>query len=152
MRLPLTLALVALTVLGGCAAVRDSRINPFNWFGASQREERLALKGAVRPDARPLVAEVVSMEVEPYPGGAIVRATGLPPSQGWWDAELVARPLDEDGVLVYDFRVFPPVNGTPAGLPRTREVTVATNITAFRLQSVTGIVVQGSSNARSSRR
>lgn len=152
MRLPLALALVALTVLGGCAAIRDSRVNPFNWFGTSQRAERQALTNAVRADARPLVAEVVSMVVEPYPGGAIVRATGLPPSQGWWDAELVPRPLDENGVLVFDFRVFPPLDGQPAGQPRTRTVTVGANVTTFRLQSVTEIVVQGSGNARSSRR
>lgn len=152
MRLPLMTALVALTLLGGCGAIRESRVNPFNWFGGSQRAERQALGSAVKTDARPLVADVVSMVVEPYPGGAIVRATGVPPTQGWWDAELVARPLDENGVLVYDFRVFPPLEGAPAGQPRTREVTVGANITAYRLQLVTEIVVQGSENARSSRR
>ena len=47
------------------------------------------------------VLAVLTMTVEPIPGGAIVRASGLTPTQGWWNAELVPRDLDENGVLVY---------------------------------------------------
>ena len=91
------------------------------------------------------------MEVLPYSAGAIIRATGLMPTQGWWDAELVMRPLDKNGVLVYDFRVFPPLTDTRVGAPQTREVTVAVSISPQKLEGVREIVVQGANNARSSR-
>ena len=139
-------------VVTGCGAVRNSRLNPFNWFGGSRRRERVEQTAAVAEDQRLLVADVVSLSVDPYSTGAIVRATGIPPSQGWWDAELVARPIDEDGVLVYDFRVFPPPTDTPAGTPRSREITVGVSISTVRLDQVREIVVQGANNALSSRR
>ena len=60
-----------------------------------------------------LVAEVVTLEVAPIPEGAIVRANGLPPTQGWWEAELVAQPVDENGVIH-------PTKGTADPRVRTR--------------------------------
>lgn len=137
--------------LAGCGAMRESRLNPLNWFGQSGPRESIVLV-AEAEDTRALVDQVLEMQVEPYSAGAIVRAKGLAPTQGWWDAELVARPVDENGVLVYDFRVFPPLTETPAGAPQTREITVAVSISNVALTSVTEIVVQGASNARSSRR
>ena len=38
MRLTLSALLISSMALGGCAAVRDSRVNPFNWFGGSRSE------------------------------------------------------------------------------------------------------------------
>lgn len=143
-------ALVALS-LTGCGYVAKSKLNPFNWFGKSEPRETIVLPKD-RVDTRVLAAQVTDMKVEPYSAGAIIRATGLMPTQGWWDAELVARPLDENGVLVYDFRVFPPIDDTPAGTPQTREVTVAISISPQKLEGVREIVVQGETNARSSRR
>lgn len=152
MRLPLTAALIAVTLLGACGSMRESRLNPLNWFKKSESVQTVGLTSERPADPRPLVQDVVSMSVEPYPGGAIIRATGLPPTQGWWDAELVARPVDENGVLVYEFHVFPPLGATPANLPQSREITVATSLSTIRLGGVSEIVVQGAANARSSRR
>lgn len=147
------LALGVATVVASCGRIRESRLNPFNWFGGARRREKVEDAAPATPqDPRALVAEVVSLQVDPYGAGAIVRATGLPPTQGWWDAELVARPIDEDGVLVYDFRVFPPVTDTPEGAPMTREITVAASISTVKLDQISEIVVQGQSNALSSRR
>lgn len=143
-------AMLALSV-AGCAAISQSRLNPFNWFGGSQARESITVTAAAI-ETRDLAQQVTAMEVLPYSAGAIIRATGLMPTQGWWDAELVARPLDENGVLVYDFRVFPPLTDTPAGAPQTREVTVAVSISPQKLDGVREIVVQGATNARSSRR
>lgn len=151
MRLPVSAALIALTVLSACGGFRDSRLNPLNWFGRSAPAEQVQVTAAPT-DPRALVAQVLTMVVEPYPGGAIVRATGLPPTQGYWDAELVARPLDENGVLVLDFRVFPPINGAGVVNQQSREVTVAYNLSDIKLQGIAEIVVQGADNARSSRR
>jgi hypothetical protein len=152
MRLSLTLALTAVMVLTSCGGIRESRLNPLNWFGGSREAQADEFGVPAKIEARPLVDQVVSMSIEQTPYGAIVRATGLSPSQGYYDAELVARPLDENGVLVYDFRLMPPPGPTPAGAPRTREVTVAAHLSKIKLASISEIVVQGAQNARSSRR
>ena len=143
--------LAAVLVLAGCGAIRESRLNPFNWFGRSEARATVAIPAAPA-DLRALAPEILAMTVEPYPGGAIVKATARTPTQGWWDAELVARDTDEDGVLVYEFRLFPPLAATPAGNPQSREVTAAASISDIKLQGVTEIVVQGEGNARASRR
>lgn len=143
--------MASVLVLAGCATIRESRLNPFNWFGRSQAAERIVLP-AEQADQRALAPEILTMSVEPYPGGAIVKATARTPDQGWWDAELVARPVVEKGVLVYDFRIFPPITETPVGPAQTREVTAAASVSDIRLASVTQIVVQGEGNARASRR
>lgn len=153
MKKPLLAALSVVLFVSACGAVRTSRLNPFNWFGQSQPEQTVA---AVQPgpeaDQRPLVEQVLSMSVEPMPGGAIVRATGLPPTQGWWDGELVARPVDENGTLIYDFRLVPPLEQTAVSTQRSREVTVAAQLSNRKLEAIRQIVVQGALNARSSRR
>lgn len=147
----LTAALIALLVLTSCGKVRDSRLNPFNWFGRSEQTE--TLQTVQKPaDPRPLVGDVVSMNVEPYSGGAIVRATGISPTQGYWDAELVEVENDEPGHLILEFRLFPPVAEQGVNTPRSREVTVAMTLSPARLESISRITVQGASNARTTRR
>ena len=151
MRLPIIAVLVLATLLGGCARLKESRLNPLNWFGQARPATVTTLY--VRPeDQRPLVAEVTMLKVEPYPGGALVRATGLPPTQGYWEAELVAQPLDDQGRLVYEFRVFPPPEPLAAGSATSRQITVAAALGTIALQGVKTIVVQGASNALSSAR
>lgn len=152
MRRMLTAALITATVLGGCGSMRDSRLNPFNWFKKSQDSQMMGTLTEAPADPRALVADVIDLTVEPYPGGAIIRARGLPPTQGYWDAELVARPLDENGVQVFDFYVFPPVIPMDANIPQSREINVATSLSDIKLAAITQIVVQGANNARSSRR
>ncbi|PLL12978.1 hypothetical protein C0V75_05975 [Tabrizicola sp. TH137] len=152
MKRRVVLALGAAFLVTGCGAVRDSRLNPFNWFGGARRRQRVETTAEAARDQRLLVSDVTKLSVDPYSSGAIVRATGIAPTQGWWDAELVARPIDENGVLVYDFRVFPPLTNTPSGTPRSREITVASSLSTVRLEQVREIVVQGANNALSSRR
>jgi hypothetical protein len=143
---------LASMVLTACGQVRNSRLNPFNWFGRSEPVQTTAvvLPGEIK-DLRPLVQQVTEMVVEPIPEGAIIRAKGLPPTQGWWNAELVERSF-EDGVLTFDFRIIGPRSPQPAVTPRSREVVVATSLSNIRLATVRQIVVQGETNARSSRR
>ncbi|MGB8812544.1 MAG: hypothetical protein WCC57_05110 [Paracoccaceae bacterium] len=153
MKKSLVIALTLVLAVTACGRIRDSKLNPFNWFGRSQQVQTAAvvLPGADE-DPRPLVEQVLSMSVEPMQGGAIVRATGLSPNQGWWDGELVAREIDENGVLIYDFRLVPPLEQTAVSTQRSREVTVAARVSNRKLESITQIVVQGATNARSSRR
>ena len=152
MRLPLTFALTAVMVLTSCGAIRESRFNPLNWFGRSQEQKVDAYGVAVPQEKRPLVAQVLEMSIERTPYGAIVKAKGLSPTQGYYDAELVARPVDDKGVLVYDFRLMPPPEPKPAGAQRTREVTVAAHLSHIKLDGIREILVQGAENARSARR
>jgi hypothetical protein len=137
--------------LAGCGGLRDSRLNPFNWFRRSEPRETIVLPDE-QGDGRPLVETVLSMAVEPIPGGAVIRARGLTPTQGWWDAELVARDVGDDGVLVYEFRLLPPVGRTDVNTQRSREIDVAIYISDIKLANVREIVVQGATNARSARR
>jgi hypothetical protein len=152
--MPVSRRLFALSLVAaaaGCGRIGQSKLNPFNWFRRSEPRERIVLpaKGA---DQRELVAAVVSMSVEPMPGGAIVRARGETPTQGWWEAELVPLPVSEDGVLVYEFRLSPPKTRTDVNTPQSRQLDAAIYISDYKLGAVREIVVQGATNARVSRR
>lgn len=152
MRRPLLAALTAVMLLQACGGGFSSRLNPFNWFKRSGPADLVVIESGTPADPRPLVDRVISLNIDSYPGGAIVRATGLPPTQGWWDAELVARPVDENGVLVYDFHVFPPRGQAAPGPQQSREIAVAANLTTRNLANISQIVVQGANDARSARR
>ena len=141
--------------LSGCAGVRQSKLNPFNWFKKSQPRETIVLPDQ-QSDGRTLVDTVLSMQVEPIPGGAVVRARGVTPTQGWWDAELVRQePQDKDAnrdVLVFEFRLLPPAGRTDVNTQASREIDVAIYLSDVKLENVREIVVQGAKNARSARR
>ena len=148
----LCLVLVTLS-LADCGRIRDSRLNPFNWFGRAQATATTTtLAPNEAADGRQLIREVTDLTLEKMPTGVIVRATGLPPTQGYWEAELVPQPLDESGRLVLDFRVFPPIEAMRAGTPPSREVVVALYLSNYKLDSIREIVVQGETNARAARR
>lgn len=150
MNKPLVVALCTTMALGACSTISGSRLNPFNWFGGS--EETVAAAPVGKPaDKRLLVAQVSDMKIEKMPGGVIVRAIGMPPTQGYWEAELVARPV-EDGQIIYDFRVFPPLTLQSTSTSQSREVTVAAFLSNIKLEGINQITVQGASNARTSRR
>lgn len=142
--------LVTVLALSGCG-FGQSRFNPFNWFGPPRSGLPVSIYTAP-VDPRGLVATVLTLKVEPYPGGAIVRATGLPPTQGYWAAALVLQPYDGKGHLVYQFRISQPKTPAPAGSQPSRQVTVAANATEFQLQDITSIEVQGAGNALSAHR
>ncbi|MDB5664984.1 hypothetical protein [Cypionkella sp.] len=149
MRFRLPIAILALTAMTACGGF-SGRLNPFKWFKRSAPTEVVSVETPADP--RPLVANVLSMQIDAYPGGAIVRATGLPPTQGYWSAELVPQPVDEKGTLVLEFHVFPPVGAAAVVNQQSREITVAYNLSDIKLQAINQIVVQGASNARASRR
>lgn len=148
---PVTAALVAVLVLSACGAARESRLNPFNWFGRSERVETLTPVVEAR-DPRLLAADIADLRIEPYSGGAIVRATGVMESQGWWRADLVEVPGDDPSHLVLDFRVLPPLSQTAVGTVQSREVTAATTISARRLEDISRVTVQGARSARTTGR
>ena len=142
-------------VLSGCG-VGQSRLNPFNWFRSGPEVETLAAVPLKETrETRPLVAQITQLVIERTPGGAIIRATGLPPEQGWYDAELVnvdrdGKPID--GVLYFGFHARPPLEPTRVSTVQSRELTVATFVSNITLESVREIRVTGSVNSRSARR
>jgi hypothetical protein len=152
MRLPI--CVLCLVLLAGCGGFRDSRLNPLNWFGGAQAADLEPLLPEEAPDPRALVADVIDMQIEQLPGGAILRATGRAPTQGFWQAELVLRetPDQDPTAQVYDFRIFPPVTPANVSTPQSREVTVALYLSDIDLANVQSITVQGATNARAIRR
>lgn len=151
---PLIAALICTLLVAGCARVRDSRVNPFNWFGQSEQSSNVTVVQGQQRDPRPLVSQITELRIDRAPGGAIVHAVGLPPRQGYWEAELVeAEGVEaEPGVLVYDFRAWFPVSRTGAGTPYSRELSAGMFLTDQDMQGVTTIVVRGQQNQRISRR
>jgi hypothetical protein len=149
----MTRSIAVLACLVMLAACGQSRLNPFNWFKRSAPVET-TLVAATPEDARALVADVLSLDIDALPGGAILRATGRTEVQGYWEAELVLRegPDADPAKPIYDFRAFPPVGRADVNTPQSREVTVAVYLSDIDLNGVTSITVQGASNARAVRR
>lgn len=150
----LILTLAALGVLSGCTAISESRLNPFNWFGPGEQVETLVPLDAAPVDTRPLIDEVTELLVERTPGGAIVRARGLPPTQGYWDGDLVSETRGEpvDGVLTYEFRIVAPRDPQPVSTRQSREVVVGLFLSDQSLEGVREIRVVAARNTRASRR
>ena len=149
-RLVMTALLMA--GLSGCASVNESRFNPLNWFGS---EEETLDPIAVENERRPLVAEITGLAIERTPGGAIIRATALPPTQGWHDAELVSVDQDGepiDGVLSYAFRAVPPEEDQRQSTERSRELSAAVFVSNIVLGNTRVVQVTGQQNSRAIRR
>lgn len=154
MNKPLVAAFLAMMALSACSGISQSRLNPFNWFGGSQEELMTPEEMVVASDNRTLVDQVVSFSVEPAQGGAILRATGLPPTQGFWNAELVSDTDEQpvDGVLTYMFRIQQPAGFEQINTERSREVVVAKFVSDYRLAGVRSIRILGERNARTAKR
>ncbi len=128
-------------------AACESRINPLNWFGG-EREQRISVDptaNAVDTDGRILAAEITQLSVEQTTTGAIGRATGVMPAQGYFDAELVLVEATETS-LVYEFRVASPLETATAGL---QSISVGHDLTVGELAGIRSITVISQSNRRS---
>lgn len=152
MHKPVLAALAMVLAIGACGTVRDSRLNPMNWFGR-ESTETLAPRGGWggEADRRALVPVVSELEVIQTTGGALVRASGITQTQGWWDVEL--RPTNKerpvDGTLTYEFVVAAPRTPTGVSTEASRTVTAGVKVTNARLAGVRNIVVRGAQNQRS---
>lgn len=148
-------ALVLVLALGACGSGGWSRLNPMTWFSDDTVETLAPSNGWDNTtDRRALVPVVRSMEVLRTPEGAVIRATGVTSTQGWWDVEL--RPINDeepvDGALIYEFVLAAPRAQTGAGPEQSRTVTAAVKVSNYTLAGVNRIVVRGAQNAQSARR
>jgi hypothetical protein len=157
MRKPLVVALASVLMLGACGDSAGSRLNPLNWFGQRQAQQPETLtpkKGYPKQtDNRPLIDKIVGLKVDKTPGGVIIRATGLPPTQGYWKAALLpendAKPVK--GVVTYRFVAYPPPDPAAVSTRRSREITVGASLTDIQLERVRRIKVVAAKNALTAR-
>lgn len=105
-------------------------------------------------DPRPLVARVTSLETSNTPGGIIVRAFGDPPTQGYWDPDLVDVTPVGAGIdtITLEFRAAPPVDREPTGTPESRRIDAAAFLSTAEMRGKTRIEVVGASGASVLRR
>ncbi|MEM8659085.1 MAG: hypothetical protein AAGF22_13400 [Pseudomonadota bacterium] len=136
-------AVLALLALTGCGVA--ARLNPLNLF-TTDREE-VVLPSETLPEV-PVVDQVLSLTVDPTPGGVIISAVGLPPTQGFWLAELAPIPSEDPAALVLAFQIEPPLTPRPAGTQPSREVLVGLFASNQDLAGVRTITVRGALNQR----
>jgi len=155
MQKPALAALAMVFALGACGSGGWSRLNPMTWFQQDQLETLAPSSGwGTSTDRRALVPVVSDLQVLRTPEGAIVQASGVTTTQGWWDVEL--RPVNEerpvDGALIYEFVLAAPRGATGTGPAQSRNVTAAAKVSNYTLAGVRRVVVRGAQNARSLRR
>jgi hypothetical protein len=140
-------AILLISLIISLSACGNSRLNPLNLFGGD-REERVR----VDPDAaqgtpadpRPLVTEITQLSIEGTTSGAILRATGVTPAQGYFDAELVLVELNE-GAVVFEFRAAAP---TGQATPGVQSIIAGVTLTNGELAGVRTITVVAAQNRR----
>jgi hypothetical protein len=147
---PLPLALVAVLALSGCASLTESSFNPLNWFGSAAApvapagEPLVPAGGVVAVVDRRAPVTVTRVEVARTASGAMVRADGVAPAPGYFNAQLARVGIDGT-ILVLRFVAEAPA--TPVG--GAREITAATQVSAATLAGLTGVRVEGAGGALS---
>ena len=177
MRILTTTVLISALTLTACGTIRDSAINPTNWFGKGRsgpikpREPATPVnpliptneKGGIFARQRERDAiflgepidQVTSLVIERVPGGAVIRATGLTAVQGVHSIQLTPTTDDitpVDGVLSFRIEGIRPPRAQTVGSDHTRTVVAAIALTDQELAGVSTIQVQAARNTQSSRR
>lgn len=162
---------LACVVLAGCATVRESRLNPFNWFGRGAPEQaagedtgaanpllpRRAAISIFRQDeveayGGRLIGQIDELLIERRPGGAIVRVRGIADRIGPYDVRLVPVPEESDAsTLTFDLRNLQGP-GPRGGTEAARSVTAAVSLSTQNLEGIRTIRVRGARNVLASRR
>ncbi|MBN8293213.1 hypothetical protein JI664_14655 [Rhodobacter sp. NTK016B] len=156
MKTPLALLLIASLSVAGCGGLRDSRMNPRNWFGSSSEEAARPELGETSnvADFRPLVPQVTGLTIERTSSGAIIRADAVMPSAGWWDPQLVAENFGrpQGGVLTFRFVAAAPRTPVAAPSAAARTISAVYAMTQAQLDTTVEVVVVGETNSRRARR
>ncbi|MEO3414077.1 hypothetical protein AAFO92_05410 [Roseovarius sp. CAU 1744] len=169
MRTFVTVLVISSMVLSGCARLRDSRLNPGNWFGGGSPQPVAAEPGQANPlipretrirrrDRREIytgtpVDQITGVSIEPTTAGAIIRVTGVSLQQGAYDVRLISDTNGEpvNGVLTLRLMAVQP-RDTPQGNPRQRSVQAGRFVSNNDLAIASTIRVIGARNERSARR
>ena len=137
-------------------------MNPMNWFNKDREAEIATTPQATEPlvptrrevivvDSRDLIAQVVAAEITQTPSGAILHATGVAPTQGYFNAELVLESI-QNGTATYAFRVERPARFEIEGTTASRTITAATVLSAGDLADIRSVIVKGAGNTVTARR
>ncbi len=168
-------ALIVLSVALSACGIRDSRLNPFNWFGNSREasapqpenanplipSQRRGLFNSREARARASIYRgqpvdaITELAIERVPGGAIVRAKGVSRFQNTYDVRLTPvaeEETPEDGVLEYRLEAVVPEKPVAGGPERVRTIFAGRALTDQQLEGVRAIRVAGVQNARISSR
>ncbi|WP_299815929.1 hypothetical protein [uncultured Jannaschia sp.] len=137
-------ALALAATLAGCGGTERTSPSPMRILD-SPRDA--AMREALAAGA-PNVERIVSLSAAPTPSGLIVSAVGLPPTQGYWEAELVDAPRADPATLVLDFKLLAPLEPEPVGTQRSREVLAGRYFSRQDLTGISGIVVRGATDSR----
>ncbi len=167
----LAVLVISALVLSGCGAVRSSPVNPFNWFGGGGGRAQPVQTGdaatnplipqrrasVLRDDApqvyagRP-VGEITALSLEPRPGGAILRVTGLADTPNVFDVRLTRdEETAADGSVTFTLEAVH-AQGPASAPPAARSVTTAAWLADQDLAGISAIRVQGARNAQVARR
>lgn len=154
MKTPLVALLVVALTVTACGTIRESRMNPRNWFGQAAEERPSLGRTSDTVDNRALVAQITALTIEPTSSGALVRAEGVTPTAGWWDAQLVSPSLGrlEGGVLTLRFVAAAPREPAPDTGVQSRTLIAVYPVPAQLLDAISEIVVTGETNSRRTRR
>lgn len=163
--LGLILALGLTLGLAGCS----TRLNPMNWWGSeAEPTATTAVAAPAVSDGRQALARIVSAEMRPTRGGAILTVEAETTSQGWYDLALrretpalapsgagagAGESLSLAGGRIYSLVGRPPLEAQPAiGSQASRRAKVALFLTDRELAEAGRITVQAESNALQLRR
>ncbi|MDO6725337.1 hypothetical protein Q4544_00175 [Cognatishimia sp. 1_MG-2023] len=169
MRNSIGVLLVSGLVLTSCGTVRDSRLNPFNWFGRAEavettsakeinplipREKESIFRRGETEYAGTPVSTINGLVIERVSGGAILRVRATAALQGAFEVVLEPENEDElpvDGVLTYRVLAIQPT-GFRQGTVQSREINAARFRTDQELAGVRTIRVMAADNALQVRR
>lgn len=173
MKTTLSVLIVAGIAVSGCTAVRESRVNPFNWFGGGAPAP--AVQNTGTGAANPLIPErraslfrrdeaeedayagwpvgtIDELLIERRPGGAIIRVTGIADRAGPFDVRIVEDAAQTGpGTLAYTLHALQSAGPRNTG-ENARKVTAAIWLTDQELAGIGEIRVGGASNALVTRR
>jgi hypothetical protein len=150
----------------GCESTRDSKANPFNWFGGSKKEvKKNDAEGALIPkkklamfrmkkDAVYLgqpIDKLSTLVVDEVPGGLLVQVTGMAQKTGFYNGQLIPLDSADPTVRGYRFDIIQPAD-TVGGSPASRTLSVAVYLTNQDLEAIRVIRVRGANNTLIKRR
>ena len=161
MRLKTIILLGALGAVAACGGSRAPATDEDDVLARTEDSNRRGLlsrafgfgrdRGPSTPAEQPLVQRVLRVELERLPGGAILKATGLPPTQGHFDANLTLIEGEGDRVLTYAFRLTPPTAPQRVSTQASREVVAGLFISSQDLAGVREVRVVGAENSQGRR-
>ncbi|AUH35515.1 hypothetical protein CUV01_16215 [Paracoccus tegillarcae] len=154
--------LIATLTLAGCGGrFSDSGWNPLGWFGSGQGPTTLEPRDGyanANTDARPGIPAITGARWEVLNEGRLLVVTGIGPTKGYYNADLIGQSPsptgrlspDPDGVLRLRFVAWPPLSDSefarlPAR-PETDTISVALTLSSNVLAGITQVEITGATN------